>query len=285
MTCYLCGHTEFTVRSGAVRDNEALEIRECDRCGLVYLSSSAHIQEGHYEASGMHGDAPPSMESWLRETESDDRRRFQMLSPLLVNKTLLDFGCGCGGFLNLAQPVAANVTGVELERRVADYWGSRLVIHPGLDQVDETFDLVTAFHVVEHLDDPRGFLRQLGRRLAPGGRLVVEVPSSDDALLTLYESSDFQRFTYWSQHLYLFNVQTFQLLAQQAGLRVVAVEQVQRYPLSNHLHWLCRGEPGGHKRWGFLDSPELHAAYTSSLSAIGKCDTLVVHIEQSSFRR
>jgi len=269
------------VRNGAVRDNPALEIRECNSCGLVYLSSIEHIQDGHYEASGMHGDVPPPMDAWLRETESDDRRRFQMLRPLLINKTLLDFGCGCAGFLNLAKSVAADVAGVEIERRVSHYWDSRLVIYPGLDLVDEKFDLVTAFHVIEHLDDPRYYLRQLARRLRPGGRLVLEVPSADDALLTLYESSDFQRFTYWSQHLYLFTIQTLQLLVQQVGLKLVAVKQVQRYPLSNHLHWLSRGEPGGHGQWGFLDSPELHAAYSASLSAIGKCDTLVVHIEQA----
>jgi len=184
--------------------------------------------------------------------------------------------------LDLAKPVAQSVAGVELERRVAHYWGSRLVIHPALDEVTETFDVVTAFHVVEHLADPRGFLRKLGDLLVSGGRLVVEVPSADDALLTLYQSNDFQRFTYWSQHLYLFNVQTLQMLVKQAGLKVVAVEQVQRYPLSNHLHWLSRGAPGGHKRWGFLDSPELHAAYTASLSAVGKCDTLIAHIEREN---
>lgn len=278
MTCYLCGQSNFSIRDGVVRDKPVLEIRECNNCRLVYLSSDAHIQDGHYEASGMHGDAPPSMEAWLRDAEPDDQRRFRMLQPLLVNKTLLDFGCGAGGFLNLAKPVASEVAGVELEKRVSEHWGARLAVHSGLDKVDKKFDVVTAFHVVEHLNDPREVLRQLGHRLAPGGRLVVEVPSADDALLTLYENDEFQRFTYWSQHLFLFNIQTLQMLVQQAGLRLLAVEQIQRYQLSNHLYWLSRGKPDGHKLWGFLNSTELHRAYTSSLAAVGKCDTLVAHI-------
>jgi hypothetical protein len=45
--------------------------------------------------------------------------------------------------------------------------------------------------------------------------------------------------------------------------------------LSNHLHWLVNGRPGGHQKWHFLDSPELHAAYEKQLAAIGKCDTIV----------
>jgi 2-polyprenyl-3-methyl-5-hydroxy-6-metoxy-1,4-benzoquinol methylase len=61
--------------------------------------------------------------------------------------------------------------------------------------------LITAFHVVEHLPDPRAILKALANMLAKNGRMVIEVPSSEDVLLTLYDSDAFQRFTYWSQHL------------------------------------------------------------------------------------
>ena len=57
---------------------------------------------------------------------------------------------------------------------------------------------------LEHLADPRGTLVQLAQHLRPHGRIVVEVPSSADALLTLYDCDAFRRFTYWSQHLFLF---------------------------------------------------------------------------------
>ena len=50
--------------------------------------------------------------------------------------------------------------------------------------------------------DPRHILCEFKKYLAPNGRIVVEVPSSSDTLLTLYESELFQHFTYWSQHLY-----------------------------------------------------------------------------------
>ena len=47
-------------------------------------------------------------------------------------------------------------------------------------------------------------LKELAACLKNGGRLVVEVPSSEDALLTLYKNDAFQHFSYWSQHLFLF---------------------------------------------------------------------------------
>ena len=278
-SCYLCQSTSFVARKGQVRDAPDIKILECSHCGLVALSSQAHIQSGFYEASGMHGAEPAPMDSWLRDTEADDQRRLDLLKPLLPNKRLLDFGCGAGGFLRKAQHVADTVVGVELERRVREYWEGRIQISADLESIGAGYDLITVFHALEHLPDPRTMLRTLAGILAPTGRMVIEVPSASDALLTLYVSDAFQRFTYWSQHLFLFNAETLRRLAEQAGLRIVAIQQYQRYPLSNHLHWLRHGKPGGHEKWAMLDSPELNHAYASALAKIGRCDTLIAHLE------
>jgi hypothetical protein len=129
------------------------------------------------------------------------------------------------------------------------------------------------------LPDPKSVLTSLGSLLQPKGRIIIEVPSSQDALLTLYDCSAFQNFTYWSQHLFLFNASTLETLVRQSGLNVVAIQHYQRYPLSNHLHWLSRGKPGGHQHWSFLDTLDLNNAYSQTLAAIGRTDTLIAHIE------
>lgn len=280
MTCYLCKHSDFRIRKGAVRNAPSLRVLECINCGLVTLSSLQHIQAGHYEDSGMHGKDLPSVESWLRETEQDDQRRFELLKNFIVNRNVLDFGCGAAGFLRKSRELAAKVVGVELERRIHEYWDDSITIYSSLEEVGKEYDLITAFHVVEHLSDPRAALVAMAASLKDQGRLVIEVPSSEDALLTLYDSDAFQRFTYWSQHLFLFNVETLQCLAEQAGLRVVSIQQFQRYPLSNHLYWLSRNKPGGHQRWSFLDTQPLTEAYAASLAAVGKCDTLIAYLER-----
>jgi len=281
MTCYLCHHPDFRPRQGAVRDNPSLQILECTNCGLVTLSSLQHIQSGHYENSGMHGNGLPSMEVWLRETEQDDQRRFEMLKAAMVNRKILDFGCGAAGFLRKAQTLASEAAGVEPERRVREYWGDAITLHSNLENAGHDYDLITAFHVIEHLPDPCAMLKNLADHLKDRGRLIIEVPSSEDALLTLYESDAFQRFTYWSQHLFLFNAETLRLLAVKAGMRVVSIQQFQRYPLSNHLNWLSRNLPGGHQHWSFLDTPALTEAYAASLAAVGKCDTLIAYLEKN----
>lgn len=279
MNCYLCNSTYFKMRKGRVRDAPDLKILECTDCGLVTLSSLQHIQSGFYEDSGMHGSEPTPIDAWLKDTDWDDQRRFDSLKALLPNKKLLDFGCGAGGFLNKSRQLAASVAGIELELRVQKYWHDEIAIHPNFESAGGDYDLITAFHVVEHLSDPVAILKVLAAKLSKNGRIIVEVPSSEDALLTLYASSAFQHFTYWSQHLFLFNAETLGILVKRAGLRVVSIQQYQRYPLSNHLHWLSHGKPGGHQHWAFLDSPELKVAYANALASVAKCDTLIAHLE------
>ena len=54
MACYICGSEKNKVRPGSVRGEMEIGILECLKCGLVYLSSHSHIEESHYQNSGMH---------------------------------------------------------------------------------------------------------------------------------------------------------------------------------------------------------------------------------------
>ena len=59
-----------------------------------------------------------------------------------------------------------------------------LQIFSGLNSLGERkYDLITAFHVIEHLQDPRKILENLKEFLSLEGFIVVEVPSASDALL------------------------------------------------------------------------------------------------------
>lgn len=277
-SCYLCGGKSFLKRPGRVRDNGNLDILECRSCGLVFLSSFAHITPGFYENSQMHGE-DVCIENWVKETATDDERRFQAFKSLITNKTILDFGCGNGGFLSRAKRLATLAVGVEPEQRLKTYFQEeQLQIFSDFTEVNQNFDVITLFHVLEHLPDPMNTLKQLSSKLNPQGCIIIEVPNANDALLTLYENDAFSRFTYWSCHLYLFNELTLAALAKKAGLKLNYIKQIQRYPLSNHLHWLAKNQPGGHIQWSFLDCRELHHAYEKQLGLIGCCDTLIASL-------
>ncbi len=284
--CYLCGGTEFNKRAGSVRDKPELEIFECASCGLVFLSSFDHIRNGFYEDSKMHdGEEMPDVQAWLNETAWDDERRFQYLKSVLPNRRLLDVGCGVGGFLLRAREVAAIAHGVEPETRLIQHFQShKLTTFQNLSEItldiQGSYDIITMFHVLEHIPDPKSILVKLLEMLTDDGYIIVEVPNADDALLTLYNNKAFSQFTYWSCHVFLYTMKTLHMLFDQIKLKVNYIRHIQRYPLSNHLYWLSKGKPGGHKEWYFLDSPELHAAYEKQLAAFGKCDTILASISR-----
>ncbi len=284
--CYLCGSTEFKQRPGSVRDNPELTIYECTSCGLVFLSSFEHIKDNFYEDSGMHGKELLDIPKWLNQCEWDDTRRFQYLKSLLPNRSLLDFGCGAGGFLLKASELAVKAHGVELERRLKNHFQNQcLTVFHSLSEIPEDaggkgYDIITLFSVLEHLADPKSMLVELSKISGDGGQIIVETPNADDALLTLYNSEAFSHFTYWSCHLFLFTSKTLEMLISQTGLKVNYIKQLQRYPLSNHLYWLSKGKPGGHEFWSFLNSSDLHTAYEKQLAAVGKRDTLVASISK-----
>ena len=206
--CYLCGGREFNKRPGSVRDRPELEVLECISCGLVFLSSFDHMRDGFYEDSEMHGEKMPDVQTWLKETVWDDERRFQYLKSALPNRRLLDFGCGAGGFLLKARELAATAHGVEPETRLNSHYKDRgLTVFQNLSDISTDiweggYDIITMFHVLEHISDPRSILRDLSEMLASSGQIIVEVPNADDALLTLYNNGPFSNFTYWSCHFF-----------------------------------------------------------------------------------
>ena len=277
--CYLCGSYNHSHRPGHVRDDQTIDILECNDCGLVFLSKIDHISTEHYAESGMHAGELPDIQSWINETEVDDERRFIFLKEKLVNKSIIDFGCGTGGFIEKSRSLTSQIVGIEPERAYRSSFlqrGLTVFESPCQAQAEnKDWDLITAFHVVEHLTDPRKTIAELSELLKKDGELIVEVPSANDALAVLFECKEFQNFTYWSQHLYLFTAATLSELAKQAGLKVTWIKQIQRYPISNHLYWLANGKPGGHEKWHFLNNSSLHVAYEKQLAALGLTDTLI----------
>jgi 2-polyprenyl-3-methyl-5-hydroxy-6-metoxy-1,4-benzoquinol methylase len=283
--CYLCGNDQLIKRLGSVRDNTNLSILECIKCSLVFLSSFDHVSDSLYADGIMHeddiGDGKAlEIDEWISYTEDDDRRRFDQFKNILKGKDLLDFGCGVGSFIKQAREISNIAHGIELEIRLSTFFkDNNLIVYRDLSELNENkYDVITLFHVLEHIPDPRSLLEDLKSRLNINGQIIIEVPNVDDALLTLYKSEPFSHFHYWSPHLFYYSAKTLEKLALQSNLKINYIEQFQRYPLSNHLHWLAFGKPGGHEVFKMFNNEELHLLYSKKLENLGKCDTILASL-------
>jgi len=242
--------------------------------------------ENFYEQSGMW--KVDGIEKSIRqiriEATADDERRIHFTSNYIQNKDLLDFGCGAGGYLLKAKEIAKSVTGIELEREKRDYLRNQGITC--LKNVEilqhEKYDVITLFHVLEHLADPIDMLKKLGNHLSADGKMIIEVPNADDVLLSLYGSKAFADFTYWVCHLYLFTNKTLTELIHKAGLQISFIQQIQRYPLSSHLYWLSNGKPGGRRKWAALNDDALDKIYGDRLANLGVADTIIIVVEKGS---
>jgi SAM-dependent methyltransferase len=127
----------------------------------------------------------------MRQIEADHwwfRARRQILAGLIGDLPLpkpakvLEVGCGTGG--NLAMLGAfGEVTGLEPDdesRAYAERSGARVeggLLPDGLPFEAESFDLVCAFDVIEHVDDDQGSVAALARLVKPGGYMATTVPA------------------------------------------------------------------------------------------------------------
>lgn len=284
MKCILCGNEEFECIHRGTRDVSNINVMKCSSCGMVQLDNLQYNTDCNYSEGGMLKNTYSvtsdevcdiSWDMWLKETEQDDIRRYEALKEICRDKRILEFGCGNGGFLRRIKGVASDVVGVELMDEAREHIrGEKIEVFKYLDEVKEKYDVICMFMVIEHLNNPDEILSKIYDVLVPGGMLIVETVNSDDALISKYLCENFMDFTYWSEHVILFNSATLEALIKRNGFNTNWNTQIQRYSLANHLYWLAEGKPGGHKKWTEFNEQVLNAAYSSKLIEMGIADTL-----------
>jgi 2-polyprenyl-3-methyl-5-hydroxy-6-metoxy-1,4-benzoquinol methylase len=133
---------------------------------------------------------------------------------------LLDVGCGSGKLVRFLRGCGVEAYGLEPCRALYDHFLSGepwFVPGTAADArvLRERFEVVTAFDVMEHVDDPAAVLGQLANRLAPGGRLYVSTPDVGSLAARLLG----RRWHFYGRyHLSYFNPRTLTALAARCGL-------------------------------------------------------------------
>ena len=96
---------------------------------------------------------------------------------------IFDFGCGSGYLVGELQRRGFNAWGMDFEKEAIDYGinsgVNNLALGTGdkINHPDASFDLVTAFDVLEHIDNEKPVVDELARILKPGGKMIITVPA------------------------------------------------------------------------------------------------------------
>jgi SAM-dependent methyltransferase len=152
-----------------------LELARCPACGTA-ITLGDPVPEAH--SAGAYGGGRPRGAGLAAPLLSRfDRQRLGLLPPPPAR--LIDAGAGRGRFVAAALDAGYDALGVEPSLRAVPrgipLLGSSI---EDAEVADGCADIVTVWHVLEHLEDPGAALAVLGRWLAPGGSLLVGVPNA-----------------------------------------------------------------------------------------------------------
>ena len=231
------------------------EILRCPACGLFRLARFPEreereqgYQEDYYkEGEGSRFVGPFEAASlffrWVRTRP--------ILSRRPETGSILDIGCGRAHMLGLFRKKGWKAVGTQLSRTAAEaarrLRGVEVLVGelPELELPGGSFDVVTMFHVLEHLPDPFLYLSEVRRLLAPGGLFVVEVPDHSGPGFRILGVRHLC--VDYPNHLHFFTASSLEGMLARAGFRVEArsrfsLEYSPFTTLQNLLN-LLPGEP------------------------------------------
>ncbi len=247
MICPVCEHPDCR-QLWALGDRffgtteETFPLFECTGCGLLFQDASAVLSrlpsfypEGYWwrPGTGIGAQFERRYREWM--VKHDHVRTIRHWFPASNAFSLLDIGCGTGLFVSLAGREGFQAAGLESSPEAV-----RVAHDGGVDSVtcgDENllieqgrqFDLITLFHVLEHVPEPFKYLRRIQKLLRKPGHLVVQVPNRSS-----YQARLFGRRWYGldcPRHLNNFTEYALLAVLGRAGFRI---RRVRRYSLRDN---------------------------------------------------
>ena len=267
------------------RDNSNINVYRDLNSGIIYVKDNFVDDEEYLEGEYREEVAKKvgfdrTVKDFMRV--NDCARRVKENAPFYIGKDITDFGCGEGDFLKETKEFAKSSVGIELQINcIKELNNIGIRCENSLDMLEnDSIDTFFLFHSFEHLPEPLKILKEIKSKLRKKGRVILEVPHANDFLISTIKDENFINFTLWSQHLILHTKNSLNKFLEYAGFQNVLIKGIQRYPLSNHFHWIINKKPGGHQsQFALLDTNDLKRAYEQTLANLGSTDTLLAVAE------
>jgi SAM-dependent methyltransferase len=169
------------------------------------------------------------------------RDRWETIKQYKQRGALLDLGCSSGSFLETLKGPTWDLYGIEISPESAERAkarsGAQIFVGDVLSAPypPESFDMVTCFHVLEHMYNPRQIFERVQGWLKPGGIFYFLVPNIDSAGKRIFG-------TYWyalelPRHLFHFSPVSLRKLADTVGLEVASLTTHREVFIEYSVHY------------------------------------------------
>ena len=226
--CPITGSTQAYEVCKVDRHGKALRNIISSESGLIYVDpvpfeNTEEFYKTEYRKSykGVHCPKPKHI---YRAGKIALARFSRLVEYLPPKATCLDAGSSSGEFVYLLSSKGFDAQGVEANLPYANYSQAELSLSvtkaPFSEfKTEKKFDIITMFHVLEHLENPIQDLSRLGEFLKPGGKLIIEVPN------ILYPDMAFSH-KWHPGHLFSFTDNTLARLLEKAGFRTLTSSSI-----------------------------------------------------------
>jgi 2-polyprenyl-3-methyl-5-hydroxy-6-metoxy-1,4-benzoquinol methylase len=218
--CNVCGNknsTMFLQGKDYFLTQEEFTIVKCDDCGFLFVNPRPNVNDvNRYYKSEEYISHSNTKQGLLNKVYHIIRKRnhlkkFYLISPYKKGGRILDIGCATGEFLNFMKDRNWEATGVEPDIAAQNFAKTRYNLNVfSEDFLDNTkpekFDVITMWHVLEHVYNLSQRLQQIKRLLTKDGVVIIAVPNSD-----CYDANLYGKF--WAgydlpRHIYHFSQKT-----------------------------------------------------------------------------
>ncbi|MEM1407573.1 MAG: class I SAM-dependent methyltransferase [Bacteroidota bacterium] len=230
--CPVCGshslQNDRIIKDHSISQEE-FALTKCRQCEFLFTNPrpTPDRLSGYYESAEYisHQNKSNTLINWIYSIARKFTLswKFELISKYLKTGKALDIGCGTGHFLAKLKSKGWTVHGVEPDagaRTIAAEQLENDTIVNSLDKINpkNKYDLISLWHVLEHIPDLADYLIRIKLLLNKNGRIFIAVPNHNSFDATHYKN-------YWAaydvpRHLYHFNQSSMKTLAQKYGLKI-----------------------------------------------------------------
>jgi SAM-dependent methyltransferase len=222
------------------RRDKPYQLLRCSWCSLVWLGDPPKPEEMPYHYGiDYHKAITIAGESKLDKRWNYPRKR---ILRMVQGGSLLDIGCSSGGFLRALKNDGWDLHGLEIspdQAKKAELGSGAKVFVGGILEAPfnaSSFDVITGFHVLEHVYDPITVIGRLWEWLKPGGVLYLQVPNIEALDARLFGSC-------WyglelPRHLYHFSPTSLRCLFSPFDFEEVLIRTLPYTHVEESMHYL-----------------------------------------------